>query len=193
MCNHGAVHSPLLDVSAGLLSIGHSLDEYFNSMLDNAEPCKDSKAEKEMQSEIGATAWAGTLSTAGWAWTTLGIPSDHLQAASRLITSNRERASVHRFAILSLLRVSLEVSALCWWLVDPKITARVRMQRTLLLQRWSLDQVERADAQLKQADGLSRSQKAGRAVMQKRIDELAEEHNLQRIRSGSRGCPTPLI
>ena len=176
-------------MSDALLSIGQALDVYFTSMLDVVEPGEGSKAGRESRSRIGAAEKAGTMATAGWVWTTLGIPSDHLQAASRLISPDRERASVHRFAVLSLLRVALEVSALCWWLVDPKITARTRMQRTLLLERWSLDQVERADSLLTDADELSESQKATRNASEARIDQLAEEHNLQRILSGSRDIP----
>ena len=176
------VQSPLLDTSAALLSIGQALDDYFNSRVDNAEPLEGSKAERERQSPIGATETAGTLFTAGWAWTTLGIPSDHLQAASRLIYPNRERASVNRFAILSLLRVALEVSSLCWWLINPKITARERMQRTLRLERWSLDHVDRADNYLTKTED-SETKKSLLDSFQERIDQLAEEHNLQKIRS----------
>ena len=184
------MRSTLLDVSAGLLAIGRALDDYFNSMLDDAEPREESKAGTERRARIGAAETAGTMFTAGWVWTTLGIPSDHLQAASRLIYSNRERASVHRFAVLSLLRVTLEVSALCWWLIDPKITARLRMQRTLLLERWSLDQVDRSDELLTVTDDRSEQQRAMRHAFQTRIDELANQHNLQKIVSGGREIPT---
>jgi hypothetical protein len=184
-----SVHSPLLDISAALLSIGQALDDYFNSRIENAEPLEGSKAEREGRSPIGATETAGTLFTAGWAWTTLGIPSDHLQAASRLIYPKRERTSVNRFAILSLLRVALEVSSLCWWLVNPKITARERMQRTLRLERWSLDHVDRANGYLTKTDEHSETKKSVRDAFQARIDQLAEEHNLQKIRSGSREIP----
>lgn len=183
------MQSPLLNISDALLSIGKALDDYFNSRIENAEPSEGSKAEEEMRSPIGATETAGTLFTAGWAWTTLGIPSDHLQAASRLIYPKRERASVNRFAILSLLRVAFEVSSLCWWLVNPKITARERMQRTLRLERWSLDHVDRADSHLTKVDERSKSQKLSRDAFQARIDQLAQMHNLQKIRSGSREIP----
>lgn len=183
------VDSPLLDVSGALVAIGRALDTYFNNRGEEVEPREESKAGKEWRSRIGATERAGTMFTAGWVWTTLGIPSDHLQAASRLIYPNQERAAVHRFAILSLLRVTLEVSALCWWLVDPRITDRERMQRTLLHERWSLDQVERAEGHLTVTDAKSESQKSSRIAFQARIDELAGEHNLQKIQSGSRQIP----
>lgn len=183
------VQSPLLDVSDALLVIGRTLDEYFNNKGKDVEPGEESKAKKEQRSRPGGTEGAGTFFTAGWVWTTMGIPSDHLQAASRLIYSNQDRASVHRFAVLSLLRVTLEVSALCWWLADPKISARTRMQRTLLYGRWSLDQVERAEGHLTMTDAKSESQKRARIAFETHIENLAEEHNLQKIRSGSRQMP----
>ena len=183
------MQSPLLGVSEALRVIGETLDGYFNNKVEHAEPDPESKAARERRSRAGAADGAGTMLAAAWVWTTLGIPSDHLQATSRLISPDRERASVHRFAVLSLLRVTLELSALCWWLIDPKITARTRMQRTLLYERWSLDQVERADGYLSRVDAESECQKEARRAFQARIDQLAEEHNLQKIRSGSREIP----
>jgi hypothetical protein len=180
--------SPLVEVADSLRVVGEALDAYFNSRLGDAEPSEGSKAAREWRSRVGAVDGAGTMFTAGWVWTTLGIPSDHLQAVSRLIYSDRKRASVHRFGVLSLLRVALEVSALCWRLIDPAVTARERMQRTLLHERWSLDQRGRGDGNLstiEPAEGRADSM----AALQARIDELAEEHHLQGIMSGKRNIP----
>lgn len=183
------MQSPLIEVGNSLRVIGQALDDYFNNLPEDAGPLDGSQAAEESKTGIGASEKAGTLFTAGWVFTTRGIPSDHLQVASRLITRDGERASVHRFAVLSLVRVTLEVSALAWWLSRPHVGARGRMQQTLLHERWSFDQVERAEKLLASPDPTETLAQKMRDEMQSRIDALAQEHNLQKILSGSRDIP----
>ena len=96
---------------------------------------------------------------------------------------------MHRFAVLSLLRVTLEVSALSWWLIRPGIGARQRMQQTLLHELWSFDQVERADKLLSKPDPNASAIRKMRSTRHAEIYDLAKKHNLQKIQSGSREIP----
>jgi hypothetical protein len=52
-----------------------------------------------------------------------------------------------------------------------------------------LDHIDRADSHLTSVDERSETQKLVRDAFQTRIDQLAEEHNLQKTRSGSREIP----
>lgn len=106
-------------VANGLLGVGQAVDALFNDRTADPLPVAGSEGAQKRETPFGSSD-GGTDLTVGIVWVTLGIPSDHLQAAHRLIIDRNGEAGVHRYAVLSCLRVVLEVASIAWWLTDPE-------------------------------------------------------------------------
>lgn len=177
-------------VAKGLLGVGQAVDALFNDRTGDPFPVAGSEGAQERETPFGSSD-GGTDLTVGIVWVTLGIPSDHLQAAHRLIIDPSGDAGVHRYAVLSCLRVVLEVASIAWWLTKPGIGARKRLERTLTFAQHSVtlrDQAERIRTEPNDLSYLT--------AIQETIDRVAAEHDLRRLTGEKkRRIPdaTPLI
>ncbi len=83
---------------------------------------------------------------------------------------------VHRYAVLSCLRVVLEVASIGFWLIQPGIGPRKRLERTLTFARYSVTQRSRAERLQSNRDDLSNLGK-----MRETIGRVAAENGLRRL------------
>lgn len=131
-------------IAADLRIIAVAVDSYLNG-LEDKKPAAGSHASLARQSKYGKLRGGEALNLIHTEiWMTVGIPSDHLHAAHRLIVQGDD-VGVQRYAVLSVLRVALEVSSLAWWLADPRIKVRERVTRGLRLAAFSRASREKAD------------------------------------------------
>lgn len=116
-----------------------------NETLDkSATP--ESPGDRDARAFHGNTAGPQLASlSAGSAFVVIGVASDHLRAASRLMLDNQGAALVFRYAVFSVLRGAMEVAALVSWLIDGQVTARERLTRSLVLMEFSRSQRERVE------------------------------------------------
>lgn len=163
------------EVANGLLGVGRAVDELFNDRAADPLPIAGSEAAQERETSYGSSD-GGTDLTLGIVWVTLGIPSDHLQAAHRLILNPSGDAGVHRYAVLSCLRVVLEVASIAWWLTERGIGAPKRLERTLTFAQHSVSLRERAERVRTEPNDLSYL-----TAIQETIDRVTVEHDLRRL------------
>lgn len=162
-------------VANALLGVGQAIDALFNDRTGDPLPAAGSEGAHERETPFGSSD-GGTDLTVGIVWVTLGIPSDHLQAAHRLIIDPSGDAGVHRYAVLSCLRVVLEVASIAWWLTQPGIGARTRLERTLTFAQHSVTLRDRAERIRTEPNDLSYLK-----AIQEIIDRVAAEHDLLRL------------
>ena len=165
-------------IADGMLRIGEAVDVYLNAIKDDS-PIAGSLAERERKSKYGSEKLFGVKLATDLIWITIGVPSDNMRSAYRLMRSSAiGGVAVHRYAIFAVLRVTLEVSALVSWLADPKIDSRTRLVRALTLAEYSRSQRENAELMREHPNYLD-----SLVVLREEIKRSADHYNLQKIKA----------
>lgn len=161
--------------ASALLGIGEGLERYMNEQTDKS-PHPDSVAMKDSRlHQNDGTSNKSTLAAAV-SFVTLGVASDHLRSAYRLIVDGSNQVSVNRYAVYSVMRVAMEVAALAWWVVDPTATSKTRLSRALTVmdnsrsRRQAIEEVASGPRDTNDLD-----------MIRARVEEEARKHHLQKI------------
>jgi hypothetical protein len=165
-----------LRVASALLGIGQGLERYMNEQRDTSAGSGSLAVTDALMEDDTSDTLALSSLTGAVAFVTLGVASDHLRATHPLIVDHRGRVSVFRYAVYSVLRVAMEVSALTWWMVDKRVSPRTRLTRVLTVMEDSRRQRQRAEQRLG-----DRTEFPYLAAMKVSVEELARKHHLQKI------------
>lgn len=158
-------------IAEGVLTVGQAVGEYLNG-LDDKLPSRGSIAQRERESKYG-NGVIGIDFALGLIWVTVGVASDHLQAANRLMLNRAAEVSVHRYAVFSVLRVAMEVGGLSWWLARSDIGPRERVGRSLRLAEYSRRLRDQSDRLTSPPNDDSYLES-----MRANIEQAAADHNL---------------
>lgn len=108
----------------------YSIEGYRQRMRQDTAPAENSIAERQIDQEQHklVASWSATPVQLSFATAEehIGHAQDHLLALQRLLPP-----PFQVFPICTLARSALEASARAWWLLDPSISARKRVARTM--------------------------------------------------------------
>lgn len=158
-----------------LLGIGEGLENYMREQT-NKSPHPNSVATNDSRLHENDGRSNRSSLAAAVSFVTLGVASDHLGSAHRLIVDGNKQVSVNRYAVYSVMRVAMEVAALAWWVVDPTATSKARLSRALTVmensrnRRQAIEEVASGPRDTNYLDTI----RVG-------VEEEARKHHLQKI------------
>lgn len=164
-------------IGRSLQDVGEGIEKYMNE-TDDKSAGVGSLAERDarLQQQTGTDPALASL-PAAIGFVTLGVASDNLRAARPLIINDQGEVSVMRYAVFSVLRVAMEVSALVSWLVDERVTPRVRLMNALTLMEHSRSQRQRSEGR----PGEDPSEPNDLDAIRHEVETMAQSLHLQKI------------
>ena len=173
------MHQPAIRIASDLQTIGQAIYQCFD-VQDDRTPAEESIFARELASRYAQPDDQPGIGGVGLAihsaYQTMASAADHVDAAYRLMTDSQGEASVQRYAIFSVLRVTLETACLTYWLIDPAIGPKERLTRGLKYVEYSRRLREQAIRRIGGQESLTVV-----GAMKDRIRRTSEYHGIDKI------------